>query len=296
MWSLTRSSWAKVAALVLSFGTAYAGLEPAARAQTPDSEAYDAPAVDDSADMDPAALSQFREPLSPYGTWTDDPTYGTVWTPSSAAVGADFTPYVSGGHWALGADNQWTWASDYSWGWAPFHYGRWVWAANHWAWIPGRQYAPAWVTWRTGVDNEPYVGWSPMPPRWGWRGGVAMRLPVAVAPRYVYVPSRYAFHPGLRGYIAPPARVAAIAPRMHPYVTARPGVRYEARVVTRGPNVHDAQIPAREVPVRRAAPPERTYEHPQVHAPTARAYGHAQVNHGGQHEDNRGGEHGGAHR
>src|ERR1700737_1481544 len=31
------------------------------------------------ADTDPAALSDFRQPLEPYGTWADDSQYGTVW-------------------------------------------------------------------------------------------------------------------------------------------------------------------------------------------------------------------------
>jgi hypothetical protein len=77
-------------------------------------------------DTDPSALSDFRSTLDPYGTWTEDPTYGTVWVPSPTVVGSDFTPYVSAGHWAY--DDDYVWVSDYQWGWAPFHYGRWVWA------------------------------------------------------------------------------------------------------------------------------------------------------------------------
>ena len=51
------------------------------------------------ADTDPAALTDFHSTLEPYGTWTDDPTYGTVWVPSPSVVGEDFSPYVSAGHW-----------------------------------------------------------------------------------------------------------------------------------------------------------------------------------------------------
>ncbi len=76
------------------------------------------------ADTDPSALSDFRATLDPYGTWTDDPNYGTVWVPSPSVVGSDFTPYVSAGHWVY--DNDYAWVSDYDWGWAPFHYGRWI--------------------------------------------------------------------------------------------------------------------------------------------------------------------------
>jgi hypothetical protein len=300
MWLLARTpTMMRAAVLATSFVTAYAGLETPAWSQTPDADAYNGEYVDETADMDPAALSEFRQPLSPYGSWADDPTYGTVWQPSPTAVGADFEPYVTAGHWALGTDNQWTWVSDYPWGWAPFHYGRWVQASGRWAWIPGKQYAPAWVVWRTGVQDEPYVGWAPMPPSWGWRAGVAVRLPIA-APRYTYVPSRYAFRPGLRAYAAPPARVALIAPRTRPYVAIRPGVRYEPRAVVRGPTVREAQIPYRAVPVHRvdypanhletrarvAAPPARAHVGAPA-APTARAYnrGHDDSDRGG-HERN----------
>src|SRR6516225_4250247 len=41
-------------------------------------------------DNDPSALTDFRATLAPYGTWTDDSTYGTVWAPSPTVVGADF--------------------------------------------------------------------------------------------------------------------------------------------------------------------------------------------------------------
>ena len=92
-------------------------------------------ADDDSYDdNDPSALSDFRPVLQPYGTWVDDPTYGTVWVPSPDTVGPDFQPYVSSGHWAY--DNDYVWVSDYPWGWAPFHYGRWVTVEGRgWSWI-----------------------------------------------------------------------------------------------------------------------------------------------------------------
>src|SRR5262245_56205214 len=90
-------------------------------------------------DNDPSALTDFRAPLEPYGTWVDDSTYGTVWQPSRTVVGADFVPYSTAGHWVY--DDDWVWVSDYEWGWAPFHYGRWVWIDGRgWIWIPGRVY------------------------------------------------------------------------------------------------------------------------------------------------------------
>ena len=31
-----------------------------------------------------------------------------------------------------------------------------------WFWVPGREWGPAWVSWRTGGDS---IGWAPIPPR-----------------------------------------------------------------------------------------------------------------------------------
>src|SRR5262249_30736759 len=56
-------------------------------------------ASDEYADQDPSALTDFQEPLQPYGQWVQDPTYGTIWVPDSAQVGADFAPYQTNGHW-----------------------------------------------------------------------------------------------------------------------------------------------------------------------------------------------------
>lgn len=154
-------------------------------------------------DKDPAALQDFHPALDAHGTWTDDPTYGTVWTPSAAEVGPDFTPYVSGGHWVYGDDYLWT--SDFEWGWAPFHYGRWVEAGPRgWSWIPGREYAPAWVEWRTG---DAYVGWSPAPPLFIWRGGIAVTAGFGPPPpRFVFCAHADLFAPA-------PARLVIMGPR-----------------------------------------------------------------------------------
>ena len=112
--------------------------------------------------FDGEAHQDFRDALSPYGSWVSTAEYGQVWIPSTAVVGADFTPYYSGGRWNY-TDYGWTWVSDYSWGWAPFHYGRWHVIGNYgWCWIPGRIWGPAWVHWRMGGG---YVGWAPLPPR-----------------------------------------------------------------------------------------------------------------------------------
>jgi uncharacterized protein DUF6600 len=111
---------------------------------------------------DPNAYSQFESTLSPYGAWSDVPSYGHVWIPSTSVVGVDFSPYGTGGHFAM-TEYGWTWVSDYDWGWAPFHYGRWMVVGGYgWCWTPGTTWGPAWVDWRFGGG---YAGWAPMAPR-----------------------------------------------------------------------------------------------------------------------------------
>lgn len=220
-------------------------------------------------DTDPSALTTFRPALDPYGAWVADPTYGTVWVPNRAVVGEDFAPYVSRGHWALTADDDWIWVSDYPFGWAVFHYGRWVWISGQgWAWVPGRTYANAWVVWRVPTADYAYVGWAPMPPTWGWYGGVAVGLWFAPPLPYVFCPSAYVFDYRVHYHIIHDHRmVHEIAARTRVYPTpyrvpARPtvggaGVRTTAlpTAAPRGPQLAAARVPAQAVPASRALPP-----------------------------------------
>jgi hypothetical protein len=168
------------------------------------------------ADTDPAALTDFRGALDPYGDWVEDPSYGTVWVPSAGAVGADFTPYVTAGHWTY--DNEYVWVSDYPWGWAPFHYGRWAWVDSiGWEWIPGRTYAGAWVAWRYGWGDWPYVGWAPLGPRWCWRGGTAVGLGYGSRAPYAYVGSGELFSPGVGTRVITGPQAGVIEGHTQPY-------------------------------------------------------------------------------
>jgi len=66
-------------------------------AAAPDDQAEsDQPVGGDPEDTDPSSLTEFHSTLDPYGTWTEDPTYGTVWTPSRDAVGSDFAVCLRG--------------------------------------------------------------------------------------------------------------------------------------------------------------------------------------------------------
>jgi hypothetical protein len=200
---------------------------------------------DQYADTDPSALTDFRSTLDPYGSWTDDPTYGTVWVPSQDVVGSDFTPYVSAGHWTY--DDDYTWVSDYDWGWAPFHYGRWVYASPYgWGWIPGRAYAGAWVSWRYGYGDYGYVGWGPMAPTWGWRGGIAVGLGFVPRVPYGFVGCGDLFQTGLRSRMVGGSQVGMIASHTRPYVGASPSVngRIAARPSVGGPPPSMLGIPS----------------------------------------------------
>jgi hypothetical protein len=191
--------------------------------------------TDEYADADPSALTDFHSTLDPYGTWVDDPRYGTIWQPSASAVGPDFAPYETNGYWSYGSD--YVWVSNYSWGWAPFHYGRWVYATRGWGWIPGRTYAGAWTSWRTGYGPYAgYVGWAALPPTWIWRGG----QPVGVG---IVPPAAYGFMRGSELFAGSP----------------------QGRMVT-GPTV--GAIGTHTAPVAAMSSPGRTLAHPEVAGPT----------------------------
>jgi hypothetical protein len=186
--------------------------------------------TDSYADDDPSALTDFRPTLDPYGTWADDPTYGTVWVPAPNAVGPDFQPYVTSGHWVY--DDDWVWVSDYSWGWAPFHYGHWVLIDGRgWAWIPGRAYRGAWVDWSVD-DGYGYLGWAPAPPLFVWFGGgpVVWRRGY-IAPHWVYCPRAAVFAPAVsaRLVVGPAAVTLAGHMRLYATATARVGGPAPAR-------------------------------------------------------------------
>ena len=138
---------------------------------------------------DNLSLETFYEELAPYGVWINDPQYGRVWRPD---VDQDeFRPYYSRGHWEMTKYGN-TWVSDYDWGWAPFHYGRWHHHSRRgWLWIPGREWAPAWVSWRSGAGH---YGWAPLGP------GININLNIGRIPDFwwVFIPQRtiyYRYYP-----------------------------------------------------------------------------------------------------
>jgi hypothetical protein len=124
--------------------------------------------VEDGADVDvsvdlatpgaTATFDTFHDGLASHGEWVTMPQYGRVWRPAGVAAG--WRPYYYG-RWEW-TDEGWLWVSDEPWGWATYHYGRWAFDNGYgWVWVPGYQWAPAWVTWRYSPD---YIGWAPLGP------------------------------------------------------------------------------------------------------------------------------------
>jgi hypothetical protein len=257
--------------------------EPPAQGVAP--AATTPPASDDA---DPRALSDFKPHLDPYGSWVQDPRYGTVWVPHEQSVGPGFAPYVSSGQWQLASTGEWVWVSDYPFGWIVFHYGRWVWTGSGWAWVPGYRYAPAWVSWRVPSAGYAYVGWAPVGPDFIWVNGHAVGYYYPPPYYWVFCPSSYAFHVHVHRYIvrdrglqyrlaastrhyapASPRRVPATPTPRAGRLPASPTPK-SARVPA-SPTPEAARVPAAALPkerVRLPQPPPRSVATP---APATRS-------------------------
>lgn len=139
------------------------------------------------------SFTTFYDELSPYGRWIDYPQYGRVWIANQPG----FAPYQTDGRWAYTAQG-WAWVSDYNWGWAPFHYGRWAYDNFYgWLWVPGYEWAPAWVSWRSGGG---YYGWAPLSP--GISIGVDIGFNTIPQNYWCFVPNQYMGSSNMRNYYA----------------------------------------------------------------------------------------------
>jgi hypothetical protein len=126
----------------------------------------------------------FYDSLAPHGRWIASAEFGYVWRP--AYVGGGWRPYWDG-RWIY-TDYGWTFFSDEPWGWATYHYGRWYFDPYYgWVWVPGYEWAPAWVVFHYGPG---WVGWAPLPPRVSL--SVAFSGQVRLDPRaYCFVEERH---------------------------------------------------------------------------------------------------------
>ena len=201
------------------------------------------------------SISYFHESLSPYGQWFQDPSYGWCWTPYDVSVG--WRPYYDG-HWEY-TDYGWSWASNETWGWAPYHYGRWFFDDSYgWVWVPGTEWAPAWVAWRYGDD---WVGWAPLPPRARWDASIGLNFADASAippHQWCFVPRKHVLDASLRLQVILVARNVTLLQRSHDVTrfevrNGRPAnvgldiTRVESAVGQRVPRVKiiDTDTPAR---------------------------------------------------
>ena len=159
------------------------------------------------------SVNFFYDNLGSDGYWLDVDGYGYCWQPNVAVSNRSWRPYADG-YWGY-TDLGWTWISYEPFGWATYHYGRWARLRNHgWVWVPGYEWGPAWVSWRTGGN---YVGWAPLPPRRYVSGGevIYSGRPIGahvdieydIGPSYYnFVDVRYIGAPVLSRHIYEPAQ------------------------------------------------------------------------------------------
>jgi hypothetical protein len=176
----------------------------------------------------------FYDALAADGDWIWQEQFGWVWSPDGVSVG--WRPYSSEGRWVY-TDDGWFWESELPWGWATFHYGRWYHSPDEgWLWVPGREWAPAWVEWRHGAG---YFGWAPLPPRArfdprrgiAWQGAREVREPQA----WSFVPERELLEPRLSAHIEyEPLNITLLA-RTRP--TPNGYAVVNRRIINRGPDV-----------------------------------------------------------
>lgn len=162
-----------------------------------------------------ATYDVFYDRLAPEGQWFYDDDYGYVWQPDVASD-SDWRPY-SDGHWVW-TDRGWCWVSNEDFGWATYHYGRWVRVSGvGWIWVPGDEWAPAWVSWRQSDDGD-YCGWAPLPPESTVSVGVGVSSwcdtyfdigPIA----FTFIRFHDFWRPSYRGYYLPPQQNVTIINR-----------------------------------------------------------------------------------
>jgi hypothetical protein len=204
--------------------------------------------------QDVSVSVDFRTTLEPHGRWSHHDRWGEVWIPAHEEE--EWAPYTRG-RWVYTDDWGWYWVSadeEADWGWVTFHYGRWVYDDKGWIWIPGREWAPAWVTWRRGGDR---IGWAPQPPE-------ELYIEIRDNPRYwVFVEPRDFVSVTLWTEVEPAWRHTELL-QQTVIVNRTVVVRERGPIIVVNPGIEPAII-AREV-----GEPIRTYEvRPRILAGTA---------------------------
>src|SRR5437764_1144791 len=195
-----------------------------------------------------SGYSTFYTKLEPHGAWLETSDYGYVWQPREAESSRSWRPYTNG-RWIY-TDAGWTWISEEPFGWATYHYGRWTRLRGiGWVWVPGNEWAPAWVSWRKSSD---YVGWAPLPPeaRFDQRTGIHNWSDnyYDVGPdQYCFVASREFGAPRVEQTLLPAERNVTIVNQ----TTNVTNITYKnTTIVNEGPNYDEMRSISRE-PVQR---------------------------------------------
>jgi hypothetical protein len=172
----------------------------------------------------------FYSSLEPYGEWIElEPQY-FVWHPLNTAP--QWRPYFYG-NWSWTPDG-WYWVSDEPWAWATYHYGRWYFDDYYgWVWMPGYDWAPAWVEWRY---SNAVIGWAPLGPYAVFRIGFGIHYSRSwVTPHsyWCFVDVRHMGGPRLHRYIHDRHYNSGYLGHTH----SIDGARYEGhRIINRGPD------------------------------------------------------------
>jgi len=191
-----------------------------------------------------SGYSTFYTKLEPYGGWIETSDYGYVWQPRETESSRSWRPYTNG-RWVY-TDAGWTWISEEPFGWATYHYGRWTRLRGiGWVWVPGNQWAPAWVSWRKSND---YVGWAPLPPeaRFDQHTGIHNWSDsyYDIGPdQYCFVPTREFGAQRIESMLVPPERNVTIVNQ----TTNVTNITYNnTTVVNEGPNYEELRTQSRE--------------------------------------------------
>jgi hypothetical protein len=153
-------------------------------------------------------INVFFTSLSPYGAWIPSSDYNYVWVPTQ--VDASWSPYTDG-HWIYTEEYGWYFASDEPFASIVYHYGRWGYdPLIGWYWVPGTNWAPAWVAWRQDNDD---IGWAPLPPQ-----GNGYATDVNITINIGEVPDHYWRFVQSNDFLAPRLNTVAFDSNRHPEV------------------------------------------------------------------------------
>jgi hypothetical protein len=102
---------------------------------------------------------EWRQVLGQSGTFFNHARYGEVWKPG--VTPQSWHPYPAC-YWKNTQKFGWYFDDPTEWGKIVHHHGRWTNDLEHgWIWVPGKEFSPGWVVWRTSND---YIGWAPQMP------------------------------------------------------------------------------------------------------------------------------------